>query len=97
MRLENAVVAIAAFALLSTPLAMAQEAPGGAGRVRPAGKLELHQPVEGELGPGQTDVFTIEMTAGQLAHVVAEQKGVDVVVTVLGPKGNELLTADSPN
>ena len=71
--------------------------PGGAGMVRQARKLELNRPAERELGPGQADVFTIEMTAGQLAHVVAEQKAVDFIVTVLGPKGNELLTADSPN
>jgi tetratricopeptide (TPR) repeat protein len=86
--------ALVVSALFAAPLA---GQPGGAGMVRKAGALELHQPVERELGPGQTDVFTIEMTAGQLAHVVAEQKGVDVVVTVLAPKGNELLTADSPN
>ncbi len=64
---------------------------------RQVGKLELGVPVERELGPGLADVFTVEVQAGQFAHVVAEQKGVDVVVTVAGPDGKVVVTADSPN
>jgi CHAT domain-containing protein/Tfp pilus assembly protein PilF len=61
------------------------------------GKLALHLPVERELAPGLMDVFTVDVTAGQFAHVVAEQQGVDVVVTVAGVDGKVQVTADSPN
>ena len=60
-------------------------------------KLELRRAVERELGPGLTDEYTVEMMVGQFAHVVAEQKGVNVVVTVAGPDGKVLVKADSPN
>src|ERR1017187_10506456 len=65
--------------------------------VRQAGKLVLHQPVERELAPGQTDVFTVEVAAGQFLHVEAEKKGVDVVLVLADPQGKPLVTADSPN
>lgn len=45
---------------------------------------------------GQPDVFTVEIAAGQFAHLVAEQN-VDVAVTVKAPDGTILVTADSPN
>jgi CHAT domain-containing protein/Tfp pilus assembly protein PilF len=59
-------------------------------------RLELHQPVVRELGPGKTDPFTVQLAAGQYAHVVARQKGVDVIVTVVDPAGKTVVTADSP-
>jgi len=65
--------------------------------VRQAGKLALHQPVERELGPGQTDVFTVDIAAGQFVHVVVEKKGVDAVLVLADEQGKPLVTADSPN
>jgi CHAT domain-containing protein/Tfp pilus assembly protein PilF len=65
-----------------------------AGRGRAAGKLALHQPIERELGPGQFDVFTVDVAAGQFLHVVAEKKGVDVVVVLADPQGKPAVTAD---
>ena len=96
MRFHSAIGVIAAFALLSGTCAMAQDAPGGAPKARPARRLELGKPVEGQLGPGQADVFTVEANAGQFVRVVAQQKGVDLVLTAGGPDGKELLVADSP-
>jgi CHAT domain-containing protein/tetratricopeptide (TPR) repeat protein len=68
-----------------------------AAAVRQAGKLALHQPVERELGPGQTDVFTAEAAAGLFLHVVVEKKGADVVLVLADPQGRPLVSADSPN
>ena len=93
MTLIRGAWAILAVSLLVAPWVVAQNA----ATVRAAGKLELHRAIERELGPGQTDVFTVDVAAGQFAHVVAEQKGVDVVVIVAGPDGKVLVTADSPN
>lgn len=49
----------------------------------------LHQPVEQELGPGQTDVFTVDVAAGLFLHVEAEKKGVDAVLVLADPEGPE--------
>ena len=64
---------------------------------QPFARLELHRPIERELGPGQTDGFTLEMAAGQFARVVALQKGVDAVLTVARPDGKVIVRTDSPN
>src|ERR1022692_3595254 len=93
-------LAILAAGAVLIPSALAQTPQGGAAPLavpRQAGKLALHQPVERELGPGQTDVFTVYVAAGLFLHVVAEKKGVDVVLVLAGPQGKPLVTADSPN
>src|ERR1039457_4917256 len=93
-------LAILAAGAVLIPSALAQTPQGGAAPLavaRQAGKLALHQPVERELGPGQTDVFTVYVAAGLFLHVVAEKKGVDVVLVLAGPQRMPLVTADSPN
>ena len=65
-----AIIAAGAALISST---WAQTPQGGAAPLavaRQAGKLALHQPVERELRPGQTDVFTVEVAAGLFLHVV---------------------------
>jgi hypothetical protein len=64
---------------------------------RQAGKLELQNPVEREIGPGQVDVFTVDAAGGQFLRIVAEQKGVDVVVRIVAPDGKVLVIADRSN
>ena len=81
------------FQFLTAPWLVAQDA----GPVRAAGKLELHRVIERELGPGQTDEYTVEVKAGQFVRLVARQMGVDVAVTVLDPLGKTLLEADRVN
>jgi CHAT domain-containing protein/tetratricopeptide (TPR) repeat protein len=93
-------LAILAAGAVLIPSAWAQAPPGGAAPpavARQAGRLALHQPVERELGPGQTDVFTVDVAAGLFLHVEAEKKGVDVVLVLADPAGKPLVTADSPN
>jgi hypothetical protein len=79
---------IAALAVCLWWTAAAQSLPPG---------LQLHGPVDRELGPGQTDVFTVEAAADQYAYGIARQKGVDVVLSIVAPGGETLLTADRPN
>jgi WD40 repeat protein/uncharacterized caspase-like protein len=64
--------------------------------IRQAGKLELHHPVGRDLGPGQADLFTVDATAGQFLRVVADQKGVNVLLRILDPEGKALVTANRP-
>ena len=92
-------IAVLAVGAVLIPGARAQ-APDRAGApavVRQAGKLVLHQPVERELGRGQTDVFTVDVAAGQFVHVAVEKKGVDAVLVLTDPEGKARVTADSPN
>ena len=65
--------------------------------IRQAGKLELHHPVGRDLGPGQADLFTVDATAGQFLRVVADQKGVNVLLRIVDPEGKVLVTANRPN
>jgi CHAT domain-containing protein/Tfp pilus assembly protein PilF len=65
-------------------------------QARQAGRLALHQPVERDLGPGQTDVFTLQVSAGLFLHVEAEKEGVDAELVLADPEGKPAVTADSP-
>src|ERR1017187_4411260 len=65
--------------------------------IRQTGKLELHHLVGRDLGPGQADLFTVDATAGQFLRVVADQKGVNVLLRIVDPEGKVLVTANRPN
>ena len=59
--------------------------------------LELNKPIERELAGGQSHSYRILLAAGQYLHLVADQRGIDVVVTLFGPDGKQLVEVDSPN
>jgi C-terminal processing protease CtpA/Prc len=59
--------------------------------------LELGKPVERELAGGQTHTYTLNLTANQIARVTAEQKGVDLVLSIFALDGSKLFDVDSPN
>lgn len=79
---------LAASALLSSAL-LAQD--------KDASALEAGHPVERELVGGQSHSYRIALTAGQFLHVVVEQRGIDVVVTLFAPSGEKVAEVDSPN
>ena len=62
-----------------------------------AQRLELGKPVERELMGEQAHSYLIELAANDFLHIVVEQRGVDVVVTVYAPDGKKLKEVDSPN
>jgi hypothetical protein len=92
-RRSDLLVAVIALYFLAAPRLLGQDAVP----VRTVGKLELHRGIERELGTGQTDEYTLRVTAGLFVHFVARQLGVDVVVTVMDPLGKIVLEADRPN
>ena len=53
--------------------------------------LSMGKPVEKELKAGETHRYTLDLSAGEFVHLVAEQKAMDVVVTVLDPAGNQVV------
>jgi len=64
---------------------------------RQAGRIESGKPVERAIAGGQTDIFQIDVKAGEFLRVVAEQRGIDVVLTLLGPEGETIVEADRVN
>jgi CHAT domain-containing protein/Tfp pilus assembly protein PilF len=59
--------------------------------------LELGKPIECELAGGQSHSYRIVLTSGQYLHVIVDQRGIDVVVTLFDPAGKQVIEVDSPN
>ena len=57
--------------------------------------LEPGPPVERELAGGQAHPYQLSLTAGQYVKVVIEQRGLDVLVSLVGPDGQPLTDFDS--
>jgi CHAT domain-containing protein len=64
-----------------------------ASSVRSAGKLELHGVIERELAAGQTDEYTVDVTAEQFVRVLARPAGGDPLA-ILDPLGKTVLETD---
>lgn len=58
--------------------------------------LTVGQSVEGTLATGDADAYTLALSADQFVFGAADQQTVDVVVTVTGPDGAEVLEVDGP-
>ena len=69
-------------------------APQGAKDVR---WLDQGKPIERELSGGESHSYQLNITTGQYARVIIEQKGIDVVVSVFGPDGKLITAVDNPN
>src|SRR5262245_1737998 len=54
-------------------------------------------PIEREMAGGQSHRYLINLTGGSYVHLVVEQRGIDVVVTLSEADGAKLLTMDTPN
>src|ERR1700735_1604444 len=88
-RLMIAAIAIVSF-FFSSALAQSPDLV-----VRQAGKLAPHAPIEGELGPGQTDVLIVDVDVGLFLHIDLEQKGVNAVLEVSRLDGQTMVAADT--
>src|SRR2546423_8955876 len=86
--------------LATTPLQNAQEAGlrhaaiQNEQQVRP---LEVGKRIEREMKGSETHAYRLTLTAGQLLHAVVDQHGIDVVVSLFGPDGKQVVEVDSPN
>jgi CHAT domain-containing protein/Flp pilus assembly protein TadD len=56
---------------------------------------ELSQPVTREMRGGEQHTYQVRLNAGQYVRVVVEQKGIDVVLALLGTDGKPLLEVDN--
>src|SRR5215510_3483682 len=60
--------------------------------VRP---LEPGKPIECEIAGGQGHDYRITLSAGQFMKVIVDQRGIDVVVGLLGPDAKQIMEFDS--
>lgn len=59
--------------------------------------FELGKPIERSLAAKESHSYTLRLNAGQYAFIVADQKGIDVIVVAYGSDGAQLAQIDSPN
>jgi len=59
--------------------------------------LDPSRPVERVLAGGEVHAYRIAVTSDQYLRVVVDQRGIDVVVTLLGPDDQKIFEVDSPN
>src|SRR5262245_56446015 len=57
--------------------------------------LTLGQPVAREMRGGEQHTYQVTLSAGQYARIVVEQKGIDVVLALLGSDGKPQLEVDN--
>ena len=57
--------------------------------------LTIGQPVAREIRGGEQHTYQVNLTAGQHARIVLDQKGIDVVLTLLGADGKPTLDVDN--
>ncbi len=73
--------------LIQTPSLNAQQAT----------PLAPRDAVSRELSPDQTHAYTIELQSNHFVYGVADQRGIDLVVTVYAPDGTEIGAFDGPS
>jgi CHAT domain-containing protein/tetratricopeptide (TPR) repeat protein len=59
--------------------------------------LVMGVPVSREIGASEVHSYRITLASGQYARLVIDQRGLDLVVRVVGPDGRQLKEVDSPN
>ena len=59
--------------------------------------LEAGKTIERAIAGGESHTYQIKLTAGQFAHVVVEQKGIDLTAVLVGPDGKQLVAIDLTN
>ncbi len=76
-----------------------QAAPAASQATETTSRLELGTPIEREISGRQQHTYEIALKAGEYAEVIVEQRGIDVVVSVLDTSGNLIaeFDADSRN
>jgi CHAT domain-containing protein/Tfp pilus assembly protein PilF len=57
--------------------------------------IAVGPPVAREMRGGEEHLYEVKLSAGQYARVVVEQKGIDVVLVLLGADGKPLLEVDN--
>ena len=59
--------------------------------------LEPDKAIERAMAGGDVHDYKVLLKAGQFLHLVVDQRGIDVVVSLLGPDGKRIAEVDTPN
>ncbi len=59
--------------------------------------LEPNKPIERELAKGQSDSYRITISADQFVRFIVDQRGIDVLLVLVGADGREIMERDRPN
>jgi erythromycin esterase len=59
--------------------------------------LEPGKAIERAMAGGDVHDYKVLLKAGQFLHLVVDQRGIDVVVSLLGPDGKRIAEVDTPN
>ena len=81
------------FWLLSPVPAVKAQARGASGDLQ----LSPNRAIERTLASGETHTYKINLRAGRYFHVEVEQRGIDVLLALVGPGGRVLVERDRPN
>src|SRR5262245_5869553 len=60
-------------------------------------QLAVNEPVERELKGKQDHQYQVWLESGQFARVIVDQQGIDLMIWLVSPNGDELAVTDSPN
>ncbi len=63
-------------------------------KLPPATTLDLNEPIDRELSPGEADRYELTLSEGQFFEVLVDQRGVDVATTLRDPGGGRIFTVD---
>src|SRR6185295_9593724 len=58
-------------------------------------QIVVGQPIAREMKGGEEHQYQVKLSAGQYARVVVDQKGIDVVLALLGTDGKPVLEVDN--
>ena len=81
--------------LLVAPIASGQTVTKVSGAAVP--QLKIGLPVERLFGGREIHTYAFQLKTGQFASVLVDQRGIDVVLSVIAPDGSRLIETDSPN
>src|SRR5262249_57143374 len=59
--------------------------------------LERGKVIDREIAGGEAHLYQVALQLGDFLSAVVEQRGIDVVVTVIDPDGKKIAEVDSPN
>ncbi len=61
------------------------------------GDLQTGKPLEREMSGGTTHLFRVRVESGQYLRVLVNQRGIDVMLSLLAPDGTKITESDSDN
>ncbi len=80
--------------LQPSPVQTTPQQQSAGGNAQEVTTLEPGKPVERELSGGQQHGYQLILNEGQYAKLIVEQRGIDLVVRVLGPDGKQISEFD---